>query len=162
EVGTDALPWLVEHLIHNEPALPGAAYCEMALAAARTILGEASEVRDLRFDRPLLLDDKTPIGTTATVEAPGVVTIAVETSQEGKYSRQATAVLHAVDEVDQPSVKDIDDLLASHSQRQDGAEVRQWMDKRGHRLGPAFAGLAGAYTTEGAGDTVLAEVGLPG
>ncbi len=43
------------------------------------------------------------------------------------------------------------------SPRQDGAEVRQWLDKRGHRLG-RLAGLADAYIAEGAGDTVLAEV----
>ena len=31
EVGTEALPWLGDHQIHNVAALPGAAYCEMAL-----------------------------------------------------------------------------------------------------------------------------------
>ena len=41
DVGTAALPWLRDHQVHAVPALPGAAYCEMALAAARTILGEA-------------------------------------------------------------------------------------------------------------------------
>ena len=40
--------------------LPGAAYCEMALAAARTVLGEASEVRDIRFEQMLLLDETDP------------------------------------------------------------------------------------------------------
>ena len=35
EVGTAALPWLGDHQVHNVAALPGAAYCEMALAAAR-------------------------------------------------------------------------------------------------------------------------------
>ena len=33
EVGTAALPWLSDHQVHNVPALPGAAYCEMALSA---------------------------------------------------------------------------------------------------------------------------------
>ena len=37
----EAHPWLADHQIHNVAALPGAAYCEMALAAARTALGEA-------------------------------------------------------------------------------------------------------------------------
>lgn len=73
EVGTVTQPWLADHQIHGAAALPGAAYCEMALAAARAVLGEASEVRDIRFEQMLLLDDETPIGVTATVEAPGVV-----------------------------------------------------------------------------------------
>src|SRR5688572_26847491 len=38
EVGVAALPWLGDHRIHNVAALPGAAYCEMALAAAHTVL----------------------------------------------------------------------------------------------------------------------------
>ena len=41
EVGTAAQPWLADHQIHNVAVLPGAAYCEMALAAARTVLGDA-------------------------------------------------------------------------------------------------------------------------
>ena len=55
EVGTAALPWLGDHQIRNVAVLPGAAYCEMALAAARSVLGEASEVRDIRFEQVLLL-----------------------------------------------------------------------------------------------------------
>ena len=61
DVGTAALPWLGDHQVHDVAALPGAAYCEMALAAARTVLGEASEVRDIRFEQMLLLDDETPV-----------------------------------------------------------------------------------------------------
>ncbi len=38
EVGTAVLPWLRDHQIHNVAALPGAAYCEMALAAAHRVL----------------------------------------------------------------------------------------------------------------------------
>ncbi|ORB60305.1 polyketide synthase dehydratase domain-containing protein, partial [Mycobacterium shinjukuense] len=165
EVGTTALPWLADHQIHNATTFPGAAYCEMALAAARAVLGKASEVRDLRFEQ-LLVEDDTPIGATATMEAPGVVTFAVETNQDGRYARQLTAVLHAVrdadDAPDQPPVANIAELLASQTRKVDGAEVRQWLDKRGHRLGPAFTGLVGAYIAEGAGETVLAEVSLPG
>ena len=35
EVGTEAQPWLADHQVHEVAVLPGAAYCEMALAAAR-------------------------------------------------------------------------------------------------------------------------------
>ena len=77
EVGTAALPWLRDHQIHAVAALPGAAYCEMALAAAHQVLGEHSEVRDIRFEEMLLLDDETSVGTVATVEAPGVANFVV-------------------------------------------------------------------------------------
>ncbi|SON63809.1 Mycocerosic acid synthase-like polyketide synthase [Mycobacterium simulans] len=162
DVGTEALPWLAEHQIHDAAALPGVAYCEMALVAARTVLGEASEVRDMRFEQPLLLDRATPLGITATVEAPDVFAFAVETNRDGKYSPQATAFLHFAEDIDQPPVKDLAQLLANHPRAVDGGEIRQLMDKRGHRLGPAFEGLARAHTAEGAGNTLLAEVSLPG
>ena len=71
EVGTDAQPWLSDYQLHDAAALPGAAYCEMALAAARTVLGEASELCDIRIEQMLMLDEETPIGAVASLEAPG-------------------------------------------------------------------------------------------
>ncbi len=72
EVGTAAQPWLGDHQIRNVAVLPGAAYCEMALAAARAVLGEASEVRDIRFEQALLLDEQTTVGASASLSSPGV------------------------------------------------------------------------------------------
>ena len=143
DVGTAALPWLGDHQIHNVAALPGAAYCEMALAAARTVLGEGSEVRDVRFEQMLLLDDKTPVFAVASVTSPGVVDFVVETFQEGERVRRAAAVLHAGDGQDQPPAYDMAALLAAHPFDLDGAKCRQWFDDRGVHHGPAFPGLDG-------------------
>ena len=71
EVGTAAQPWLGDHRIRNVAVLPGAAYCEMALAAARAVLGEASEVRDIRFEQALLLDEQTTVGAVGGVVIAG-------------------------------------------------------------------------------------------
>ncbi len=60
DVGTAAQPWLGDHQVHSVAALPGAAYCEMALAAARAVVGDASEVRDITFEEMLLLEEETP------------------------------------------------------------------------------------------------------
>ncbi|MBV9321528.1 MAG: SDR family NAD(P)-dependent oxidoreductase, partial [Mycobacterium sp.] len=162
EVGTAALPWLGDHQVHNVAALPGAAYCEMALAAARRILGEASEVRDVRFEQMLLLDDQAPVSAVASVEAPGIAEFAVEAEQQGENTRRATAVLHAVADAGQPPVLDVAALLAVHPHRLEGDDLRQWFDKRGVQYGPAFTGLVAALTADGTVDTVLAEVSLPG
>ncbi|WP_407938699.1 sulfolipid-1 biosynthesis phthioceranic/hydroxyphthioceranic acid synthase [Mycobacterium lacus] len=163
EVGTKALPWLADHQIHGAATLPGAAYCEMALAAARTVLGEASEVRDVRFEQMLLLDDETPIAVTATVEAPGVVPFTVETTQDGERARKASAVLHAAEDDDRPPTKDIAALLAGHPNPTEGEDLRQEFDMRGIQFGPTFTGLATAHTAqETGGTTVLAEVSMPG
>jgi polyketide synthase 5 len=161
EVGTAAQPWLADHRIRHVAVLPGTAYCEMALAAARAVLGEASEVRDIRFEQALLLDEQTTVGASASLLSPGVVDFTVETDQGGERARHATAVLHAADD-EQPPAQDMSALLAAHPRREDGAEVRKRLDQRGVQYGPAFTGLGAVHTTEGATGTVLAEVALPG
>jgi polyketide synthase 5 len=162
EVGTAALPWLRHHQIHDVAALPGAAYCEMALAAARRVLGEQSEVRDIRFEEMLLLDDETSVGAVATVEAPGVAAFVVQTDQHGEKVQRAIAALHAASPEKPPPARDIAGLLSAHSRRVDGNTLRAWFGERGVQFGPAFTGLAAAHVPEGTVDAVLAEVGLPG
>ncbi|MGB9225308.1 acyltransferase domain-containing protein, partial [Mycobacterium sp.] len=161
ELGTAALPWLGDHRIHRVAALPGAAYCEMALAAACTVFGERSEVRDIRFEQMLLLDDETPVGVVASLRAPGAATFDAETLRHGERTKRATAVLHAVDSTDQPPAHDIDALLLAHPCRLEGDQLRDWFHARGVQFGPAFTGLVAACLSEGTIDAVLAEVVLP-
>ena len=60
EVGTAAQPWLDDHQIHNVAALPGAAYCEMALGG-----GPHGARRGLRSPRhPLRADAAAGRGDT--------------------------------------------------------------------------------------------------
>ncbi len=164
DVGTATLPWLADHRIHNVAALPGAAYCEMALSAARAVLGEKSEVRNMRFEAMLLLDEQTPVSTVATVTSPGVVDFAVEAFQEGvgHHLRRASAVLRQVPDDCEPPAHDMASLLEAHSCQVDGADLRQRFERHGVQYGPAFTGLATAHVAEGAAPTMLAEVALPG
>jgi acyl transferase domain-containing protein/acyl carrier protein len=161
EIGTATQPWLGDHQIRSVTVLPGAAYCEMALAAARAVLGDAAEVHDLRFEQALLLDEQTTVGTSAAFSSPGAVDFAVETYQEGEQTRHATAVLQAA-EGEQPPAQNMSALLAAHPLREEGAEVRRSLDQRGVQYGEAFSGLAALHTGEAATGTVLAEVALPG
>ncbi|PIB76228.1 sulfolipid-1 biosynthesis phthioceranic/hydroxyphthioceranic acid synthase [Mycobacterium celatum] len=160
EVGTAAQPWLGDHRIRDIPVLPGAAYCEMALAAAREVLGEAAEVRDIRFEQALRLDEETTVGASASVSSPGVLDFSVETNPGGHQVRHATAALHAVND-EQPPARDIPALLAAHPGREDGADVRARLDRRGVQFGPSFAALGVVHTGDEGADTVLAEVALP-
>jgi polyketide synthase 5 len=157
EVGTDAQPWLADHRIREVAVLPGTAYCEMALAAAGAVLGEAAEVRDMCFEHALLLDEQTTVGATAALSSPGVVDFTVETNQGGTQARHATAVLCAADD-EQPPAHDMSALLAAHPRREDGADTRKRQDQRGVEYGPAFTGLGDVHIDS---ETVLAEVALP-
>ncbi len=160
DVGTAAQPWLGDHRVHNVEALPGAAYCEMALTAARVVIGADAEVRDVAFERMLLLEEDTPLSAVATVADPGRMTFEVETHQDGELTRRALATLGAADDA-APAGYDIADLLAAHPDRIDGAEMRDWFGARGVQYGPAFAGLVSANVAPGAA-SVLAQVALPG
>lgn len=162
EVGTAAQPWLGDHRIHNVAVLPGAAYCEMACAAARTVLGEEFEVRDIRFEATLLLDDETPVSAVASMTSPDIVDFVVATFCHGAQIRRATAVLHAGGDDDRPAAYDIPALLATHLCRLDGAEMRKQFDEHGLQYGPVFAGLAAVHSADETVGTVLAEVRLPG
>lgn len=162
EVGTDAQPWLEDHQVHQVAVLPGAGYCEMALAAARTVLGDGAEVRDISFEQMLLLDEQTPVSAAASVLSPGVVDFVVETYQGGERVRRAGATLHAGDDTDKPAPFDIAALFDAHPDRLDGGELRAEFDLVGVQHGPSFAGLAAAYTGDATTVTVLAEVALPG
>ncbi|MDT5267209.1 MAG: polyketide synthase 5, partial [Mycobacterium sp.] len=162
DVGTNAQPWLGDHQVHSVAALPGAAYCEMALAAARAVIGEASEARDIAFEAMLLLEEDTPVSAVASITPAGVAEFQVQTYLEGEEIRRATAILSAVDGEDEPAAYQMADLLAAHPVELDGAELRDWYDARGIQYGPAFTGLTSAHTTEGPGGSVLAQVALPG
>ncbi|MCB0939927.1 MAG: type I polyketide synthase [Mycobacterium sp.] len=163
DVGTAALPWLGDHQVHGVAAMPGAGFCEMALAAARTVLGRAAEVRDIRFEEMLLLDERTALTATAEVQAPGLADFEVDTDDGGERTRRAVAVLRttADSDADAPH-RDVAALFASHPTRVDGAELRGWFEKREVSFGPAFAGLAAVYTGDESTPSVLAEVRLPG
>ncbi len=161
EVGTEAHPWLADHMIHNIAALPGAAYCEMALAAGRAVLGEDSEVNDIRFEQTLLLDDETEISAAATQRVPGVLSFAVTTVDEGERIGRASAVLRSIESPAEAPTRDIEALVAAHPVRADGADLRQAFDAVGIQYGPAFSGLTATYVGEGEVDTVFAEVALP-
>ncbi|WP_422747473.1 sulfolipid-1 biosynthesis phthioceranic/hydroxyphthioceranic acid synthase [Mycobacterium sp. WMMD1722] len=163
DVGTAHQPWLGDHQVHRVAALPGAAYCEMALTAAHAVFGEGSEVRDVSFEQMLLLDEQSPVSAVATVKRPGTAEFMVETFDQGDVARRTTAVLRAAGTpaADTPAAADIDALLAAHPDRTEGAALRNWFAARGIDYGSAFSGLVATNTADGA-DTVLAEVTLPG
>ncbi|ORB59905.1 hypothetical protein BST47_30120, partial [Mycolicibacterium tusciae] len=157
EVGTVAQPWLADHRVRDLVVFPAAAYCEMAVAAARTVVGEACEVLDINFERQLLLDEKTTVDAAAVVASPGVADFTVETQDLDGEGRRASAVLHvAVDE--QPPAHDISSLRSANQNREDSGDLRKHLSERGREYGPAFSGLGVVRIGAGETRTVLAEV----
>nr|WP_275957425.1 sulfolipid-1 biosynthesis phthioceranic/hydroxyphthioceranic acid synthase [[Mycobacterium] fortunisiensis] len=160
DVGTAAQPWLGDHQIRNVAVLPGAAYCEMALAAAQVVWGDAAEVRNIRFDQAMLLDEQTTVGAAASMSFPGGAVFSVTTDDAEQQVRHATAVLHpAVDEP--PPPYDISAVRSAHPDGEDGDDVRDRVSRHGIQYGPAFTGLVSVHTGQAPAQTVFAEVALP-
>ena len=165
DVGTAKLPWLADHKVNNVAAYPGAAYCEMALAATYTLFGATDSggvVTDIQFEQLMLLDDRTEVTAVATVEGTGVAEFAVETDQDGERIRQAVATLRTADDQCRPTSHDIAGLLSAHPNRISGEEIRQWFATRRIQFGPAFSALTAVHSADGDGSTLFAEVGLAG
>ncbi|MCE9514720.1 MAG: type I polyketide synthase [Mycobacterium sp.] len=162
DVGTAKLPWLSDHRVNNVTAYPGAAYCEMALAAAELVFGDAHEVRDIQFEQLMLLDERTAVIATAAVGTTGAAEFAAQTELDGERIRHAVATLAAADDEVRSSRQDIDELLSAHPNRISGDELRGWFATRRIQFGPAFTGLQAVHTADGDEvSTLLAEVALP-
>ncbi|MBO0678428.1 type I polyketide synthase [Mycolicibacterium sp. S2-37] len=162
DVGTAAHPWLADHEIHGVAVLPGAAYCEMAVAAAHAALGEHAEVRDVVFEQTLLLDAESAVSAQARAGVSEGFEFTAHTHRDGEQVRRAGAVLQPAAAAVRPQAHDLDALRAAHPTRHDGVEMRQLFRAAGIEYGPAFGGLVAAYTAGGDAATVLAEVALPG
>lgn len=162
EIGPVTLPWLADFQIDDVAAMPGAVFCEMAMSAARTTLGDAAEVRDLSFERMSLEGDQ-HFSATASALADGTLDFLVEVGWDSQRERRASAVLAGADPaVDRrPAGYDMDTLRAEHPMPADGGDIRHWFGARGVRLGPAFTALSAVHLAHDAAGTVLAEIGLP-
>ncbi len=161
EVGTVAQPWLEDHRADEVPVMPAASYCEMALAAGRSLFGERSEVRDVCFGQPLALGDETSISATAVLAAPDCYEFAVQTREDGAEEQHCVALLCAGEDRDAPAAHDISDLVELHPQEIGAADVQASFAARGVQYGPAFTGLSALNYCEGPQRSVFAAVALP-
>nr|WP_328834510.1 polyketide synthase [Mycolicibacterium fluoranthenivorans] len=87
--------------------ISGAAYCEMALAAGRTVLGDAVDVHDIAFEHTWPIDEDATVTAVATAESPGSFGFAVSAARR----RYATATL-AVADPGHPPARDIAGLAS--------------------------------------------------
>ncbi|GAA2253851.1 mycocerosic acid synthase-like polyketide synthase [Streptomyces ruber] len=169
------LPWLAGHRVDDVVVVPGAALCEMAVAAAADLYGTGPErlrVTGVDLARLLL---PAPGGTpvTATAEATGPDTArwrVVSTAPDGTRVRHAQAYLHRTPEEETlPEHGDPQALLARFPYAVDASEIyRQMREERGVHHGPPFLGLRSLFTdtapeepAQGVGSRLLARVRVP-
>ncbi|MGW7052615.1 SDR family NAD(P)-dependent oxidoreductase [Streptomyces sp. NPDC054887] len=171
-VGPATLPWLDAHRVNDVVVVPGAALCEMAVAAATDLYATGPErVRVTGVDLQRLLlpaSDGTSLTATAEASGPGAARWrVVSTASDGARVQHARATLHVAPEEDRaPDGCDPQQLLARFPHPVDAADVyRQMREERGVHHGTPFLGL-GALHTDGtpadrAGARLLARVRVP-
>ena len=159
EVGLNAHPWLADHEVSGVPLFPGAGFCEMALAAARTALGTTQvEVKDMTFEQALKLDSSTPVVGTAILNQPSNLSFRVES---GDATVHASARLLQASSAHSPADYDLNALRAAHPTSVATSEVWDWFDARGIKFGPAFRALAPNLARSADGTSLLADLRLP-
>lgn len=162
EVGLDAHPWLADHQVNGVPLFPGAGFCEMALAAARTALGASRvELRDMTFAQMLRLEPSTPVAGVAILDRPGELQFRLESDAHGDAQVHASCRLLAAGPASSPAAHDLTMLRAAHGTPVESAVLWQWFDSRGIQFGPMFRALAPDLAISADGTSLLAELRSP-
>jgi acyl transferase domain-containing protein/aryl carrier-like protein len=141
ELTTRQLPYLNDHRIQNNVVLPGAAYAELALAAAREVFGEGTYVlEDLMFRKALVLPEDAD-ARLHTVVNPLQATVEISSYVP---TAQARWTLHATVRLGQRQPGELDVHLAlaarehAWTQETSRADFYQQSQAMGFQYGPAF------------------------
>ncbi|MGW4027042.1 acyltransferase domain-containing protein, partial [Streptomyces sp. NPDC005009] len=165
-------PWLDAHRVDDVVVVPGAALCEMAVAAATDLYAVGPErVRITGIDlQRLLLPASDGTSVTATAETAGPDTArwrVLSTASDDTPVQHAEAHLHVVPEGGPaPQGCDPRRLQAEYPHTVDAADVyRQMREERGVHHGPPFLGLRSLHTdgapADRAGARLLARLHVP-
>ncbi|WP_425394049.1 SDR family NAD(P)-dependent oxidoreductase [Actinokineospora inagensis] len=155
-VGTRGHTWLTGHAIADTVLLPGAAFVECVLHAAR--LTGSGQVEELTLEAPLPLPDQTDTRLQVAVAAPDHtgrrrVTVHSRAGSDQPWTRHASGVLGADPGPAAPTADRPADAVPVGMD-----EVYDKLTDLGYHYGEAFRGVRAAWRQ---GDTVYAEVRLP-
>jgi len=158
-----AFPYLLDHRLRGETVLPGAAYIEMALAAATEIYGAGPLIlSQLVFERMLLIPaaEGRTVQLVFTEQAPGHATLQISSREGSAWVRHATLNLKRGEALlSQPNpVVDLRLLQNRCDRWMSGSEHYQRLSAAGLEFGPSFKGVEQLWLGDG---EVLARVRLP-
>jgi acyl transferase domain-containing protein/aryl carrier-like protein len=154
ELTTRLLPYLADHRIQENVLLPGAAYVEMALAAAHEIFGEGEYlVEELAFRKALFLTEASD-ARLQTVLNPQEATVEIY-SYTPTASEDARWTLHASAKLRQRQINEIATHLDLHTINSEcnghisRDDFYQQSVQMGFQYGPAFQAIEDVDTGTG-------------
>ncbi|RJL35486.1 type I polyketide synthase [Bailinhaonella thermotolerans] len=136
DLGTERVAWLGQHVLHDSPVVPGAAYVELVLAAAAELLEcplGRTRVADVRFERLLPLADRVPVQVSAA-NVGERVRVEISRRQGGAWELIASA--HVTRAEQGPG--DRPPLAPPEGGARDLARVYAALARMGLNTGPAF------------------------
>ncbi len=165
-----AQPWLAEHAVLGATLLPGSAFLELALHAAREIDVETA-VQELTFEAPLGLDHDGAVQIQVSVgeaDEQARRTVAIHTrrdpatladGEESEWVRNASGVLASSAS---PAATEPDPALAGEwpprgAEKLDSDLLYERLAQDGYEYGPAFQGVRNLWRR---GEEIFGEVTL--
>ncbi len=156
------LAYLEDHRVEGSPVLPGAAYVEMALAAAGECWGErACVVEDLALERPLLLagERPVPLQLVCSEAAPGRASVTVSSRDETTGAWQLHAGGWVRIATGSATAGEAPALIRARCQTQTSGEaLYAELARQGLDYGPRFRGVQAVWSTS---DEAVGEVVVP-
>ena len=146
-----ALSWLPDHVVQGSMVLPGAAFIEMALAAALWETGvEAVEIERLEIRRPLVI----AAGSEPAIEAglsaeDGGFHLCAGDARRGSAPPVVVARAVPLAAGRAPAPGSLAAIRQRMGRRIDGAELYRRFADHGLAYGPAFQGVAEAWAGNG-------------
>ena len=152
EVNLHLLPYLADHRIQEKVLLPGAAFAEMALAAAREVFGEGDYlVEELTFHKALFLTEAAD-PRLHTVLHPKQATVEIYSyipSGEVHWTLHASARLRELQPNETATRLDLDAITRRCVAETSREEFYQHSQQMGFQYGPAFQTIQHVDTGEG-------------
>jgi acyl transferase domain-containing protein/surfactin synthase thioesterase subunit/acyl carrier protein len=149
------VPWLADHRVREAVVLPGAAYLEMALAAAREAHGEEPQaLEEVSFHHALTF----PEGTAHTVQlalaeqGPGLMSFRVSSrtggARDSGWTLHASGLLRGGPRKEAERGEPLESLRARAREELSGEECYRALTEWGLGYGPAFQGVRRVWRGE--------------
>ena len=154
ELSSWLLPYLADHRIQESVLLPGAAYAELALVAAREVFGEGMySVDELTFRKALFLPE-TSDPRIRTVLNPERATIEISSytpgaSGDARWALHATAKLRQIPVGGGAPRLDLNAIQQTCTAQTTRDEFYQLSQQMGFQYGPAFQAIERVETGPG-------------
>jgi acyl transferase domain-containing protein len=147
-------PWLRDHRVQDAAIVPATAYIEMALAAARELLGAvAVSVREIENLKPLILHDGQEVVVQATLrgDASNGAHFRVHSRAVGKtaWTAHMSARIARTADAAESGRAAVDAARARSYRTLDGRAFYAALAAKGNGWGPCFQGLQEAWIGEG-------------